>query len=136
MITQEVGYLLQIANIKVLAMKEQIELIKQNKFEVTILFSEQASQNIDGGKLFMLGNSFGRMIGLGMEGSQLKIVMKTNGLETSKWLTIAENLLKGLPDVKRSHKCLILDKKCNSTCIEELMCKILCLTVGDFYMNR
>ena len=133
---QEVGYLLQIANIKVLAMKEQIELIKQNKFEVTILFSEQASQNIDGGKLFMLGNSFGRMIGLGMEGSQLKIVMKTNGLETSKWLTIAENLLKGLPDVKRSHKCLILDKKCNSTCIEELMCKILCLTVGDFYMNR
>ncbi|MED0875483.1 transcription-repair coupling factor [Bacillus mobilis] len=98
---QEVGYLLQIANIKVLAMKEQIELIKQNKFEVTILFSEQASQNIDGGKLFMLGNSFGRMIGLGMEGSQLKIVMKTNGLETSKWLTIAENLLKGLPDVKK-----------------------------------
>lgn len=98
---QEVGYLLQIANIKVLAMKEQIELIKQNKFEVTFLFSEQASQNIDGGKLFMLGNSFGRMIGLGMEGSQLKIVMKTNGLETSKWLTIAENLLKGLPDVKK-----------------------------------
>ena len=98
---QEVGYLLQIANIKVLAMKEQIELIKQNKFEVTFLFSEQASQNIDGGKLFMLGSSFGRMIGLGMEGSQLKIVMKTNGLETSKWLTIAENLLKGLPDVKK-----------------------------------
>ena len=27
--------------------------------------------------------------------------MKTNGLETSKWLTIAENLLKGLPDVKK-----------------------------------
>lgn len=49
----------------------------------------------------MLGNSFGRMIGLGMEGSRLKIVMKTNGLETAKWLTIAENLLKGLSDVKK-----------------------------------
>lgn len=98
---QEVGYLLQIANIKVLAMQEKIELIKQTKQEVTFLFSEQASQNIDGGKLFMLGNSFGRMIGLGMEGSRLKIVMNIKGIETSKWLTIAENLLKGLYDVKK-----------------------------------
>ncbi len=104
---QEVGYLLQIANIKVLAMKEQIELIKQTKSEVTFLFSEQASQNIDGGKLFMLGNKFGRMIGLGMEGPHLKVSMKINGLETSKWLTIAENLLKRLTRrEERDNKCL------------------------------
>jgi len=65
------------------------------------LFSEKASQNIDGGKLFMLGSSFGRMIGLGMEGSRLKIVMNVRELEVAKWLTIAENLLKGLKDVKK-----------------------------------
>lgn len=98
---QEVGYLLQIANIKVLATQEGIELIKQTKQEVTLLFSEKASQNIDGGKLFMLGNNFGRMIGLGMEGSRLKIVMNVRELEVAKWLTIAENLLKGLKDAKK-----------------------------------
>ncbi|MEI4804315.1 transcription-repair coupling factor [Bacillus sp. FJAT-51639] len=98
---QEVGYLLQIANIKALAMQEGIELIKQMKQEVTLLFSEKASQNIDGGKLFMLGSSFGRMIGLGMEGSRLKIVMNVREIEVAKWLTIAENLLKGLKDVKK-----------------------------------
>jgi transcription-repair coupling factor (superfamily II helicase) len=98
---QEVGYLLQIANLKVLAKEERIETIKQVKQEVTFLFSEKASQNIDGGKLFMHGNSLGRMIRLGMEGSRLKIVLETKGLETSKWLTIAENLLKGLKDVKK-----------------------------------
>jgi transcription-repair coupling factor (superfamily II helicase) len=49
----------------------------------------------------MLGNSFGRMIGLGMEGSRLKVVMNVRELEVAKWLTIAENLLKGLKDVKK-----------------------------------
>ncbi|MFX3624202.1 MAG: transcription-repair coupling factor [Ectobacillus sp.] len=98
---QEVGYLLQIATLKVLAKQEKIELIKQVKQEVTFLFSEKASQNIDGGKLFMLGNSFGRMVRLGMEGAKLKIVLDVKGMETSQWLTIAENLLKGLKDVKK-----------------------------------
>ncbi|MFD3448313.1 transcription-repair coupling factor [Microbacteriaceae bacterium 4G12] len=98
---QEVGYLLQIANLKVLANVEKIESIKQTKQEVTLLFSEKASQNIDGGKLFMLGNSFGRMVRLGMEGAKLKIVLEVKGMESSKWLTIAENLLKGLKDVKK-----------------------------------
>ncbi|MCP8971178.1 transcription-repair coupling factor [Ectobacillus ponti] len=98
---QEVGYLLQIANIKVLAFGEKVESIKQLKQEVTILFSEKASQNIDGGKLFMLTNSFGRMMRLGMEGSRLKIVMEVKGIEPSKWLTMMENLLKGLPDAKK-----------------------------------
>ncbi|WP_028400969.1 transcription-repair coupling factor [Ectobacillus panaciterrae] len=98
---QEVGYLLQIAILKVLAMQEKIESIKQVKQDVIFLFSEKASQNIDGGKLFVLSNSFGRMIRLGMEGSKLKIVIDIKGMEPSKWLTIAENLLKGLKDVKK-----------------------------------
>ncbi|MBO9131304.1 transcription-repair coupling factor [Bacillus sp. 165] len=98
---QEVGYLLQITNLKALAKEEKIESVKQVKQEVIFLFSEKASKNIDGGKLFMLGNSFGRIVRLGMEGAKLKIVLEVKGLETSKWLTIAENLLKGLKDVKK-----------------------------------
>ncbi|WP_416829571.1 transcription-repair coupling factor [Ectobacillus polymachus] len=98
---QEVGYLFQITSLKVLAAKEKIESIKQSKYDVTFLFSEKATQNIDGGKLFMLANSLGRNLRLGMEGSKLKVVMNTKGMEASKWLTIGENLLIGLKNVKK-----------------------------------
>ncbi|GAA3317956.1 hypothetical protein GCM10020331_018790 [Ectobacillus funiculus] len=117
---QQVGYLLQIALIKVLAAQERIESIKQLKQQVTLLFSEQATQTIDGGKLYMLSSSLGTMTHLGMEGSRLKVIIDVKGIEPSRWLTITENLLRGLPNAKkRSCKCLTKEiKKCNSTCIE------------------
>jgi transcription-repair coupling factor (superfamily II helicase) len=98
---QEVGYLFQITGLKLLAAQERVESIKQSKLIVTFLFSEKSSQNIDGGKLFMLGNSLGRNIGLGMEGNKLKVTINTKDIEVSKWLTMCENLLKGLKNVKK-----------------------------------
>lgn len=98
---QEVGYLFQITGLKLLAAQEKIESIKQSKFNVTFLFSEKSSQNIDGGKLFMLGNSLGCNLGLGMEGKKLKVSNNIKDIEVSKWLTMCENLLKGLKNVKK-----------------------------------
>ncbi|UOY91422.1 transcription-repair coupling factor [Ectobacillus sp. JY-23] len=98
---QEVGYLLQISMLKVLAVKEKIESIKQSKQEVTFLFSESASRNLDGGKLFMLTNSISRSMRLGMEGAKLKIVMDVKGIEPSKWLSQIETLIRGLDDAKK-----------------------------------
>jgi transcription-repair coupling factor (superfamily II helicase) len=97
----EVGYLCQIAYIKILAKAEKVELIKQTKFEVSMYLSEEASTKVDGGKLFQLCNSFGRGIGLGMEGMKLKITLEVKGKKQSDWLTTIEGILSGLKNVKK-----------------------------------
>lgn len=97
----EVGYLFQVSYIKALGVGEHVKSIKQRKNEVTMLLSEKATGMIDGAKLFAATTQLGRMISLGMEGSSLKIVINTRGLESSKWLTIIENVLKTLPTAKK-----------------------------------
>ncbi len=57
---------------KVYAKYERVELIKQDKDAVRLTISEEASAEIDGQKLFELGNKYGRQIGLGMEGKNSK----------------------------------------------------------------
>jgi transcription-repair coupling factor (superfamily II helicase) len=99
----EVDFLFKIAKIKVYALAEQVISIKQAKQEITILLSEEASSQIDGGKIFKLGNTFGRMISLGMEGSKLKIVIQTKGIEVNEWLGIIHDMVKGLQDVKKEN---------------------------------
>ncbi len=98
---QEVGYLFQISYIKALAILEQVQSIKHRKMEATILLSEKATNVIDGSKIFATTNQLGRMISLGMEGNHLKIVVNTRGIEPSKWLTIIENILKGIASAKK-----------------------------------
>ncbi|MFS0865394.1 transcription-repair coupling factor [Fredinandcohnia sp. 179-A 10B2 NHS] len=100
---EEVAYLFKIATIKVHAINEQILSIKQVKQDVTILLSEESSNQIDGQKIFQLGNTFGRMISLGMEGSKLKIVIQTKGLNVDKWLGILYEMVKGLEGVKKEN---------------------------------
>ncbi|MCH1626933.1 transcription-repair coupling factor [Fredinandcohnia quinoae] len=99
----EVSYLFQIAKIKVYAILEHIQSIKQVKQDITILLTEDASGMIEGHKLFQLGNSFGRMISLGMEGNRLKIVIQTKGLEVEHWLKILQDMIIGLKDVKKEN---------------------------------
>lgn len=70
---KEVEYLFAIAEAKVYAITERVELIKQDKDAVRLTIDEKASAEIDGQKLFELGSKYGRQIGLGMEGKKLKI---------------------------------------------------------------
>ncbi|WP_449538333.1 transcription-repair coupling factor [Ferdinandcohnia sp. Marseille-Q9671] len=104
---EEVEYLFHISKIKVHALAEDVISIKQSKQGVTILLSEEASSQIDGQKIFKLGNSFGRMISLGMEGSKLKIVVQTKGMEANKWLAIIHDMVKGLQDVKKENASVV-----------------------------
>jgi len=99
----EVSYLFQIAELKVYANQQSVESIKQSKQEITILLSDQVSGQIDGQKLFQLGNKFGRMISLGMEGSRLKIVIHTKAIEVEKWMQMTYDMVKGLADVKKEN---------------------------------
>ncbi|QOR66714.1 transcription-repair coupling factor [Cytobacillus suaedae] len=100
---KEVAYLFKIAEMKVFARKERVEQIKQVKNEVTILLSEEASNKIDGHKLFIIGNQYGRMISLGMEGTKLKIVLHIKGVIVDKWLNVASDMIKALADTKKEN---------------------------------
>ncbi|WP_080843559.1 transcription-repair coupling factor [Cytobacillus gottheilii] len=101
---QEVSYLFTIAEMKVFGELSGIEIIKQSKQEILLLFSEQASAQIDGQKVFQLSSKYGRMIGLGMEGQKLKAVFHIKGIEASKWLETLYEFIQGLQDAKKKEK--------------------------------
>lgn len=98
---EEVEYLVMATNIKVLAKREKVVQVKQTKDEVAILISEEASNNIDGQKLFELSNHFGRDVGLGMDGKCLKLTLQIKRMGTKQWLSIITELLDGLANVKK-----------------------------------
>ncbi|MDR4950294.1 transcription-repair coupling factor [Neobacillus cucumis] len=98
---EEVDYLFQIAEIKVYALLNGVEQIKQVKQEVTILINEQVTNHIDGSKIFHIGSQFGRNVNPGMEGSMLKIMIKTKEYETAQWLHVVREMVKGIPLAKK-----------------------------------
>jgi transcription-repair coupling factor (superfamily II helicase) len=97
----EVSYLFQIAEMKVYAIENGVEQIKQAKQDVTILLNEAVTNTLDGSKLFHLGSKFGRAVTPGMEGKKLKIVIKTKDLDTAAWLNIIFEMVKGIPLAKK-----------------------------------
>lgn len=97
----EVEYLFEVAETKVYATQNLVESILQSKQEISILLSEEASSTIDGQKLFMLGDQFGRMVSLGMEGKKVKLVVNVKGLAQKEWLNIVYQLVKGVATVKK-----------------------------------
>ncbi|MFD0051769.1 transcription-repair coupling factor [Actinomycetes bacterium NPDC127524] len=100
----EVAYLFLIAEIKVYALQAGIESIKQSKQDVTILISQKESSNIDGQKVFQLSSKFGRMVGLGMDGSRMKLVLHTKGTVQDKWLNVLFETVKGLQHVRKAEQ--------------------------------
>ncbi|WP_026693216.1 transcription-repair coupling factor [Peribacillus kribbensis] len=93
---EEVSFLFMVAEIKVHALENGVSLIKQTKQEIKILISEKTSSKIDGQKVFHLGSKYGRKVGLGMEGSNLKMTLNTKGTPSEEWLQILQELIKGL----------------------------------------
>lgn len=100
----EVSYLFQIAEIKAYGMLVGVEKVKQVKDEVTILLSEIESTRIDGQKIFEISNQFRRMVGLGMEGNQLKIVLHVKGVDVAHWLQAAFTMIQGLQEAKKDQE--------------------------------
>ncbi|MCM3570801.1 transcription-repair coupling factor [Neobacillus mesonae] len=97
----EVAYLFQIAEMKVYALQNGVELIKQLKQDVTILLTEEVTNTMDGSKLFHIGSQFGRSVTPGMEGKKLKMVVNTKGYQTNEWLHIVFEMIKGIPLAKK-----------------------------------
>jgi transcription-repair coupling factor (superfamily II helicase) len=101
---EEVAFLFQVAEIKVYALLNGVEQIKQAKQEVTILINEQVTQSIDGSKIFHIGSQFGRNVTPGMEGPRLKIMIKTKEYQTQQWLHIVGEMVKGISKAKRAQE--------------------------------
>ncbi|MGG3560796.1 transcription-repair coupling factor [Neobacillus rhizosphaerae] len=101
---EEVAFLFQIAEIKVNALLNGVEQIKQAKQEVTILINEQVTQSIDGSKIFHIGSQFGRNVTPGMEGPRLKIMIKTKEYQTQQWLHIVGEMVKGISKAKKAQE--------------------------------
>jgi transcription-repair coupling factor (superfamily II helicase) len=98
---EEVGYLFQIAEMKVYALQSGVELIKQSKDEVTILASEQGTATLNGEIVFKKSNDYPRIIGLGMDGKKFKMTIKTKGIAPDKWLEIAFEMIKVMYESKK-----------------------------------
>ncbi|MFY4777232.1 transcription-repair coupling factor [Metabacillus sp. RGM 3146] len=98
---KEVDYLFKAAEMKARSLREKIESIKQVKNTVTMVMAAEASNAIDGQKLFELSNLFGRNVGLGMDGGKLKISLLIKDMKTDEWLMVILKLLSGLKKAKK-----------------------------------
>ncbi|MBS4179728.1 transcription-repair coupling factor [Lederbergia citrea] len=97
----QVGYLFTVAEIKVFAREAKLESIKQSKSEIAIYMSEEGTQEMDGSKVFSICSRHGRMVGLGMDGSKLKITIQISRMNTDEWLEIAQAIMKDLGNAKK-----------------------------------
>ncbi|WP_027410136.1 transcription-repair coupling factor [Anoxybacteroides tepidamans] len=96
----EVDYLFQVAEMKVYAKQNGVESIKQHKQQIDLLFTEQASKDVQIQRLSKVGERYGRVFGFGMDGSKLKIVLYVKGLKAQEWLIILYETLKELTHEK------------------------------------
>ncbi len=99
---EQVGYLFLVAEMKVHARFSKLESIKQSKGEIVIYFSEEGTNEIDGRKVTQVTSAHGRMVGLGMEGSRLKITLQISRLATDEWLSIVMDIVKELTTAKKT----------------------------------
>ncbi|KKB35287.1 transcription-repair coupling factor [Bacillus thermotolerans] len=98
---REVADLFKVAEMKVHATVSGLELIKQEKDSVYILMSEQGTAQVDGSKVFTICSKHGREVGIGMEGSKLKITIDIRRKSTDEWFAIAFDIIKNLEQAKK-----------------------------------
>lgn len=101
---EEVANLFKVTELKIFAGMAGVQTIKQSKQEITVHVSEDGTSRIDGQKVFKISNQYRKNVGLGMDGSKLKIVIHTKGLQKDGWLNITFEMIKGLHDSVREEE--------------------------------
>lgn len=100
----EVSDLIRLTAIKLIGDAERIEKITENKDQLTILLTEETSEQMDGSKLFDVVNTLGREVSLGTEGKRIKIVIKTRKLTNEQLLDLLEKAVHAIPRSKKKKK--------------------------------
>ncbi len=98
---QQVDYLLRLTAIKLLANTEKIEKIIETKDQVELLLSQEATEKMDGARLFEMTHKLGREVALGTEGTKIKFLIKTKTLSDEQLLTIIEAIIEGVQKSKK-----------------------------------
>ncbi len=71
---EEVDKLFLVSYLKMVAKKERVEVINEEKKQTELILEEERSLKIDGSKLFELASTYGDNIQLGTVGNKLKII--------------------------------------------------------------
>ncbi len=100
----EVSYLFRVAEMKVYALQNGVEHIKQVKQDVNIFVNEEVTKTIDGAKIFFRGSQYGNTVTPGMDSQRLKILIKVKDYSPAEWLHIAIEMIKAIPLAKREEK--------------------------------
>ncbi|WP_226038370.1 transcription-repair coupling factor [Aquibacillus saliphilus] len=98
---EEVANLFHVSSIKVYAKQYRVESISEKKQKIELLVEEEASQQLDGAKIFEFANQYGRMVQLGTEDRKLKVVFTWDKQSQSKRYDIVEEFIQGLKNMKR-----------------------------------
>ncbi|EFR89035.1 transcription-repair-coupling factor, partial [Listeria marthii FSL S4-120] len=93
---EEVEYLFTMTELKVHALEVGIESVKQEQNKITMLFSESGTAGIRGDVVMQIIGEFGRMVGVGMEGTQLKITINVQNKPLKEWLYQVKSLAEKL----------------------------------------
>lgn len=99
---EEVENLFLVSKIKVIADQCGVESIKKGKDNITILFREESSSNVNVQELVTRTKPYGRKVGLGMDGQKFKIVLYTNKMTVADWLPILQTVVEGLPNIVKN----------------------------------
>ncbi|WP_077623907.1 transcription-repair coupling factor [Sediminibacillus massiliensis] len=97
----EVGNLFHVSSIRLKAKKERVEAVSEKKNKIEILVEEDTSQQIDGAKLFEFATHYGRMVQLGTENRNLKMVFQWDKKTKNRRYEVVEELIQGLQGTKR-----------------------------------
>lgn len=73
---EEVANLIHLTKIRAIAKQQRVENIREIKQKIVLTIEEDASQAIDGEKLFIHASSKGRMIQLGTDNKKLKVTFQ------------------------------------------------------------
>ncbi|MBC1436350.1 transcription-repair coupling factor [Listeria rocourtiae] len=98
---EQVEYLFMITELKVYAMRVGIESIKQDAEKITIQFSEGGTQNMRGDMVMQVIGEYGRQIGVGMDGQQLRITVNVSKKPLQEWLFDLKTLTDKLSEAKK-----------------------------------
>src|SRR5690625_6031342 len=79
--------------------EQRVEAIVEKGTRMEIAVEEERSQKVDGSKLFMLANEFGRHVQLGTAGNKLKVIFKWKNEKTKERYEFVGKFIEALQDV-------------------------------------
>ncbi|SEB20094.1 transcription-repair coupling factor (superfamily II helicase) [Thalassobacillus cyri] len=97
----EVENLFLVSSMKMHAKQARIEAVSETKRKIELVMEAEASQEIDGAKLFDLANSYGRMVQLGTEDQKLKVTFQWDKKTYVRRYEVVDEFLQRLPAMRR-----------------------------------